>query len=96
MKPREKVLDDIARVAGGAVSLMSGVTKQMREEIRARVDELATRLDLVPREDFDRLEAMLAEARREQAKLVKRIETLENKKGAKTTKVLKPKGKAKK
>ncbi len=81
MKPKEKVLDDIARMAGGAVTIMSGLTKQARDEIRARADELATRLDLVPREDFDRLEAMLAEARKEQISLRKRIEALEGKKG---------------
>ncbi len=80
MKPKEKVFDDIARMAGGAVSIMSGVSKQVREEIRSRVDELATRMDLVPREDFERLEAMLAKARKEQAELLKRIEALEGKK----------------
>ena len=77
MQSKDKVLDDIARMAGGAVSVMSGISKQMREEIRARVDEFATRLDLVPREDFERLEAMLAEARKEQTRLIKRIEALE-------------------
>ncbi len=80
MKPKEKVFDDIARMAGGAVSIMSGVSKQVREEIRSRVDELATRMDLVPREDFERLEAMLAKARKEQAELLKRVEALEGKK----------------
>ena len=63
MSSKDKVFDDIARMAGGAVTIMSGVTKQVREEIRARVDEMATRMDLVPREDFDIL--------------VKRIEALE-------------------
>jgi BMFP domain-containing protein YqiC len=74
MKPREKVFDDIARVAGSAVSIMSGMTRQVKDEIRARVDELATRMDLVPREDFERLEAMLAETRRKVDALEKQIE----------------------
>ena len=65
IKPNEKVFDDIARMAGGAVTIMSGITRQVREEIRARVDEMATRLDLVPREDLEMLE--------------KRIEALEAK-----------------
>jgi BMFP domain-containing protein YqiC len=80
MKPKEKVFDDIARMAGGAVSIMSGMTKQVRDEIRVRIDELATRIDLVPREDFERLEAMLVKAREEQTELLKRIEVLEGKK----------------
>jgi BMFP domain-containing protein YqiC len=94
MKPKEKVLDDIARMAGGAVSIMSGLTRQAREEIRARVDEMATRLDLVPREDFDRLEVMLAEARKEQTALRKRIEALESQ-GKKTKSASKTKTGAK-
>lgn len=68
----DKVFDDIARMAGGAVSIMSGLTRQAKDEIRARVDEWASRMDLVPREDFERLEIMLAETR-------KRVETLEQK-----------------
>lgn len=57
MRSKAQVLDDIARVAGGAASLASGVTRQIKEEVRARIDEMATKLDLVPREDFERLEA---------------------------------------
>jgi len=80
MKPKDQVLDDIARIAGGAVGIFSGFANQAREEIRSRVDELATRMDLVPREDFERLEAMLAEARKEQSRLSARIDALEGKK----------------
>ena len=65
MSTREKMLDDLARVAGGTVSVFSGLSQSIREDIKTRVDELADRLDLVPREDFERLE--------------KRIEALEEK-----------------
>lgn len=57
IQSKNKIFDDIARVAGGAVSIASGLSKQVKEEIRARVDEMALKLDLVPREDFERLEA---------------------------------------
>lgn len=81
MKPQntnaEKVFDDIARMAGGAVSIFSGLTRQAKDEMRARVDEFAARMDLVPREDFERLEIMLAETRR-------RVEALEKQLGAKS------------
>jgi len=53
---KEKVLDDIARVAGGTVSVFGGLSRNIREEIKSHVDEMAGRLDLVPREDFERLE----------------------------------------
>ena len=76
----QKVFDDIAKVAGGAVNVMSGLSAEIKNEVRARVDELAHRLDLVPREDFEKLEAMLTEARKEQLELTKRVEALEGKK----------------
>lgn len=55
-KSKEKILDDIARVAGGTVSVFSGLSQNIRDDIKARIDEMADRLDLVPREDFESLE----------------------------------------
>jgi len=95
MKNRDKVLDDIARVAGGTVSVFSGITQSIREEIKTRVDEMSTRLDLVPREDFEKLETMLAEARKAQQAQEKRIAALEKKAGIKTTTTSKPTAKKK-
>lgn len=73
MLNKDKILDDIARVAGSTVSVVNGLSKQAKEEMKVRFDEMATRLDLVPREDFERLEIMV------QA-LNARIDTLEGKK----------------
>ena len=69
MGPDPKILDDIARVAGGAVNI--GMQQQIREEIKSRMDDMAHRMDLVPREDLDRAMAMIAA-------LEKRVEALEN------------------
>jgi len=44
-----KILDDMARVAGGAVNILSGVQQQIRDDVKARVDDMADRLDLVRR-----------------------------------------------
>ena len=55
MRPKEKVLDDIARVAGGTISVFSGLGQNIREEIKSHVDEMVERLDLVPREDLKAL-----------------------------------------
>ena len=77
MLEKEKVLDDIARIAGGTISALSGLSLQIKEEIRSRIDEMAHRMDLVPREDFERLQTMLTEAREEQERQSKRLEALE-------------------
>lgn len=79
IKTKDKVLDDIARVAGGTVSVFSGLSQSVREDIKSRTDEMASRLDLVPREDFERLEA-LVQAQEQ------RIQNLENALKAKTKK----------
>lgn len=77
MSTREKILDDVARYAGEAIGLASGAGKQVGDVMRARVDDLAMRLDLVPREEFERLEAMLIKARSEQDEMKKRLDAIE-------------------
>jgi len=72
-------MDDIAQLAGGAAGLLSGVQQQIRDDIKARVEEMATRLDLVPREDFERVEALLEKALAEQKELKARLDALEKK-----------------
>ncbi len=95
MGPDPKVLDDIARVAGGAVNILSGLQQQIRDEIKSRVEDVADRMDLVPREDYDRAMAMIAA-------LEKRVAALESghtkkapAKAAKTTKTTQKKAPSK-
>lgn len=80
MGPDPKILDDIARVAGGAVNILSGLQQQIHEEIKSRMDDMAHRMDLVPREDLERAEAMIAKLRKRQDDLEKRLEALERQK----------------
>lgn len=79
MQPREKIMDDVARIAGGAAGFVSGLKRSVRDDLKSRAEEMAERLDLVPRADFERLEAMLMKARAEQQDLQKRVEELEKK-----------------
>ncbi len=92
MKPDSRIFDDIARVAGGAVNIVSGMQQQIRDEIKVRVEEMAAKMDLVPREDFEHVEAMVKKLRAEQENLIKRIDALEGgKKPAAKTKTNKTK-----
>ena len=75
--PDPKILDDLARVAGGAVNIMSGFQEQIRADMRARMEDMAERLDLVPRSDLDRALGMIA-------KLEQRVAALEGSKAKKT------------
>jgi BMFP domain-containing protein YqiC len=78
MSAREKIADDIARAAGGAIGLISGAAKQANAALRSRVDDMAQNMNLVPREDFEKLELMLIQSREEQESLKKRVEALEH------------------
>ncbi len=89
IKGKDKVLDDIARVAGGTVSVFSDLGHNIREDVKSRADEIAHRLDLVPREDFERLEALVQTQE-------KRIQALENAPNKKPNKNLSKKTKSKK
>ena len=80
MSKPDQIIDDIAQLAGGAAGLLSGVQQQIRDDIKARVEEMAANLDLVPRDEFERVEAMLEKALQEQDDLKQRLDKLEGKK----------------
>lgn len=77
MRPDPKLFDDIARVAGGAVNIVSGLQQQIRDDIRVRLDEMAARMDLVPREDLDRALETVAGLRKRVDALEERLSKLE-------------------
>jgi len=59
MKDTSHIIDDLAKLAGGAAGIAGSVQQQIRNDIKARVDEVAERMDLVPREDYERLEGLV-------------------------------------
>ena len=79
MQTRNRVLDDIAKVAGGAASVLAGVKEEIEALARARAERLLAAMDLVTRDEFEAVRAMAAKARTEQEKLEKRIAALEAK-----------------
>ncbi len=60
MTKSSQLLDDVMQLAGGVAGIAGGMKEQVENDIKARVDEMASRLDLVPREDLERVENMLA------------------------------------
>jgi len=53
MSDRPRFFDDLAGVAGGAISALSGLREEAESVIRARIDDTIRRLDLVRREELD-------------------------------------------
>lgn len=78
-RPRERprIFDDIAGVAGGALSALVGIREEIEAVMRARIEETIRRLDLVRREDMDAVAELAANARAGQEKADERIAALE-------------------
>ena len=88
-KQDPRFLNDLAKMAGGAINVLSDVRTQIEEEVKARVEDIAARMDLVPREDLERLEAIIASLQADQKAMQKRIDALEGKKPVRKTAVKK-------
>lgn len=63
MSDRPRFFDDLAGVAGGAISALAGLREEIEALARARIDEAIRRLDLVKREELDAMTEMAANAR---------------------------------
>ncbi|MGC9268745.1 accessory factor UbiK family protein [Acidiphilium sp.] len=77
MTERPKFFDDLAGVAGGALSAFSGLRDEMTALVRARVDETIRKLDLVRREEFEIMSELATQARSEVTALSARVAALE-------------------
>ena len=77
MQTNNRILDDLAKVANGAVSTLVGVKSEIEASVRQQLERLLSEMDLVPREEFDAMKAVAIAARTEQEKQEKRIATLE-------------------
>jgi len=72
-----RILDDLARVASGAASAVSGVRDEIEARFRDQFERVVARLDLVTREEFEAVKAMAAKAREEQEILAQRLAHIE-------------------
>lgn len=79
MQTDNRLLDDLARVATGALGALTGVRSEVEARVREQLERVLARMDLVTREEFDTVQAMLAKARLEQEKMQQRLEALEAK-----------------
>jgi BMFP domain-containing protein YqiC len=69
MPPENRLFEDFARVASGALGAASGIRSEIETMIRQRVERLAGDLNLVPREEFEAVRTLAERARAEQEAL---------------------------
>jgi BMFP domain-containing protein YqiC len=82
MQTDNRILDDLARVASGALSALTGVREEVEARLRDQFQRILDRMNLVRREEFEAVEAMAAKARAEQERLAERLAALEARLGA--------------
>jgi BMFP domain-containing protein YqiC len=63
MADRPRFFDDLAGIAGGALSAFAGLREETEAMVRARVDETIRKLELVRREELDAVAELAARAR---------------------------------
>jgi len=77
MATRNRIIDDAARMAGGALGTLAGFKREAEAHVRQQFERLLAGLDLVTRDEFEAVKAMAAKARAEQEAMGKRLAALE-------------------
>ena len=78
MNERPRFFDDLAGVAGGAISALAGLRQEAEAIVRARIDETLRALDLVRREEYEALAEVAGRARAGQEAAEIRLASLED------------------
>jgi BMFP domain-containing protein YqiC len=78
---RGRFFDDLAGMAGGAFSVMAGARAEIEAAVKAQVEIVAQKLELVRREDLDAALEVARRAREESSALALRVAALEAKLG---------------
>jgi len=84
MQKDSHLFDDLARVAGGAMSSFATFRDETEARLKTQFERILASMDLVRRDEFEAVQAMAVKAREENEALAKRIDALEGKHGTKT------------
>jgi BMFP domain-containing protein YqiC len=77
MQTENKLFDDFARLASGAASVFAGAKAEMESLFRQQFEQFLSNLNLVTREEFEVVQAMVVKARDEQEAILERLTALE-------------------
>ena len=77
MQNDNRIFEDLARVASGALSALTGVREEVEARLRDQFQHILDRMNLVSREELEGAQAMAANERDEQERLSERLAALE-------------------
>ena len=79
MQTRNPFIDDLAKVASGAMGALSGMKDEVEARFRDQIAKILDGMDIPRRDEFDAVKAMAAKAREENEELKKEIAELQAK-----------------
>lgn len=77
MQTENRLFDDLARMANGALNTLTNLREEVESRVRERVERLLAEMDLVTREEFEAVKAMAQKMRVEQEELSAKVAALE-------------------
>jgi BMFP domain-containing protein YqiC len=77
MQINNRFIDDLARVASGALGVAAGVRDEVEALLKARFERYLADLSMVSRDDFDAVRDIAVKARESEEKLAVRLAQLE-------------------
>lgn len=77
MQTSNRLFDDFAKVASGAMNTLGGLREEVETRVRERLERVLADMDLVTREEFDAARAMAVKARAGQEELAERLARVE-------------------
>jgi BMFP domain-containing protein YqiC len=77
MQSQNRILDDLARAANGALGALGGLKAELDQQVASMVERVLRSQDLVTREEFEAVKEMAARAREENEVLRARLDRLE-------------------
>lgn len=77
MQTDNRLLDDLARLASGALGSLAGLRGEIDALVRRRLERLLAEMELVGRDEFEATRAVAAHARSAQEALEARVARLE-------------------
>jgi BMFP domain-containing protein YqiC len=77
MQTRNPFIDDLTKMANGAMGALSGVKDEVEARIKDQIAKILDGMDIPRREEFETVKAMAAKAREENEELKKQIADLQ-------------------
>jgi BMFP domain-containing protein YqiC len=77
MQTDNRIFDDFARLAGGALNALTGLKTEIENLVRQQFESFLSGMHMVTREEFDAVQAMAARAREEQEAMAVRLAAVE-------------------